>query len=89
MLAAQLRKEGYAISDYRTRKLMKQLGLVVKQRKPYRVSSKGKATADNLLNQNFNPVAVNEIWAGDITYCVPGVQGEHGCSNEPRVCLEY
>lgn len=47
---------------------MKQLGLVVKQRKPYRVTSKGKATADNLLNQNFNPVAANEIWAGDITY---------------------
>ncbi|EKH21507.1 putative transposase, partial [Escherichia coli NE1487] len=22
-------------------------------------------------------------------YCVPGVQGEHGGSNEPRVCLEY
>ncbi|OVC70811.1 transposase, partial [Escherichia coli] len=28
-------------------------------------------------------------WAGDITYCVPGVQCEHGGSNEPRVCLEY
>ncbi|WBA59312.1 IS3 family transposase (plasmid) [Providencia sp. 21OH12SH02B-Prov] len=68
MLAAQLRKEGYAISDYRARKLMKQLGLVVKQRKPYRVTTKNKATADNLLNQNFNPVAANEIWAGDITY---------------------
>ncbi|MBG6016031.1 IS3 family transposase [Pseudomonas aeruginosa] len=70
MLGAQLRQEGYAISDYRTRKLMKQLGLVVKQRKRYRGTSKGKviATADNLLNQNFNPVAVNEIWAGDITY---------------------
>ncbi len=68
MLVAQLRKEGYAISDYRARKLMKQLGLVVKQRKQYRVTSKNKATADNLLNQNFNPVAANEIWAGDITY---------------------
>ncbi|MDK7738571.1 IS3 family transposase [Providencia stuartii] len=43
MLAAQLRKEGYAISDYRARKLMKQLGLVVKQRKQYRVTSKNKA----------------------------------------------
>jgi putative transposase len=21
-----------------------------------------------LLNQNFNPVAANEVWAGDITY---------------------
>ncbi len=49
---------------------MKQLGLEVKQRKRYRPSSKGKevSTADNLLNQNFNPVATNEVWAGDITY---------------------
>ncbi|HHR6132382.1 TPA: IS3 family transposase, partial [Providencia alcalifaciens] len=67
MLGAQLRQEGYALSDYRVRNLMKLLGLVVKQRKRYRGTSKGKATAtaDNLLNQNFNPVAVNEIWAGD------------------------
>ncbi len=70
MLGAQLRQEGYVISDYRTRKLMKQLGLVVKQRKQYRGASKGKAIApaDNLLNQNFNPITANQIWAGDITY---------------------
>jgi putative transposase len=24
-----------------------------------------------------------------VTYSVPGVQGGHGCLNEPRVCLEY
>ncbi|OLQ75587.1 transposase [Photobacterium proteolyticum] len=23
----------------------------------------------------------NQVWSWDITYCVPGVQGEHGCSN--------
>lgn len=70
MFAAQLYQEGYAISDYRTRKLMKLLGLVGKQRKKYRVSSKVKATvtANNLLNKNFNPVAINEIWVGDIIY---------------------
>ena len=31
----------------------------------------------------------NRVWSTDITYSVPGVQGEHGCSNEPRVYLEY
>ncbi len=30
----------------------------------------------------------NQVWSWDITYRVPGVQGEHGCSNEPRVYLE-
>ena len=26
------------------------------------------SVADNLLNQNFNPVVPNEVWAGDVTY---------------------
>ena len=26
------------------------------------------AVADNLLNMNFNPIAPNEVWAGDISY---------------------
>ncbi|MDE9545519.1 DDE-type integrase/transposase/recombinase, partial [Xenorhabdus bovienii] len=26
------------------------------------------STACNLLNRNFNPLAPNEVWAGDITY---------------------
>ena len=37
----------------------------------YKVTTKRKhnnAVADNLLNQIFNPLAVNEVWAGDITY---------------------
>jgi putative transposase len=53
------------------RKLMKKLNLVVKQRVAYKVTTKrkhGDQVADNLLNQNFNPVAANEVWAGDITY---------------------
>ncbi|MDE9545619.1 IS3 family transposase, partial [Xenorhabdus bovienii] len=70
MLAKKLRKEGFTISDYRTRKLMNQLGLSVRQRQRYRAPRKGKAisTACNLLNRNFNPLAPNEVWAGDITY---------------------
>lgn len=70
-LAKKLRKEGFTISRERTRKLMKNLNLVVKQRVAYKVTTKRKHSdqvADNLLNQNFNPVAVDEVWAGDITY---------------------
>lgn len=70
-LAIKLRKEGFGISRERTRKLMEKLNLVVKQRVIYKVTTKrkhGDQVANNLLNQNFNPVAANEVWAGDITY---------------------
>ena len=70
-LAKKLREEGIKISRERTRKLMKKLNLSVKQRVAYKVTTQrkpGDDVADNLLNQNFNPVAANEVWAGDITY---------------------
>jgi putative transposase len=66
-----LRTEGFQIGRYKTRSLMRRLKLTVKQRVPYKVTTKRKhsdAVADNLLNQNFNPVAADEVWAGDITY---------------------
>ncbi|BBS49288.1 hypothetical protein WP5S18E05_44990 [Klebsiella quasipneumoniae] len=49
----------------------------------------GLPVSENLLKLNFSASGRNQKWAGDITYRVPGVQGEHGCSNEPRVCQEY
>lgn len=70
-LAKKLREEGFTISRERARQLMKKLNLVVKQRVAYKVTTRrkhGDQVADNLLNQNFNPVAANEVWAGDITY---------------------
>lgn len=70
-LAKKLREEGFTISRERTRNVMKKLNLVVKQRIAYKVTTKrkdGDPVADNLLNQNFNPMATNEVWAGDITY---------------------
>jgi putative transposase len=70
-LAKKLRGEGFIISRERTRNLMQKLNLVVKQRVAYKVTTKhkhGDQVSDNLLNQNFNPVAANDVWAGDITY---------------------
>ena len=70
-LAKKLREEGINISRERTRQLMKKLNLVVKQRVAYGVTTQRKQSdpvADNWLNQNFDPVAANEVWAGDITY---------------------
>lgn len=74
-LRKRLCNEGFKISDYGTKKLMAKLGLVVTQRVAYKVTTKRKhsdAVADNLLNQNFNPVAANQVWAGDVTYLKTG-----------------
>lgn len=70
-LSKKLSETGYNISRYRTIKLMKQLKLKVTQRIAYKVTTKRKHSdkvANNLLNQNFNPLASDEVWAGDITY---------------------
>lgn len=50
---------------------MKKLKLIVKQRTVYAVTTQRKhkdAVADKLLNQNFNPIALSEVWAGDVAY---------------------
>jgi len=80
------------VSRYKTMKIITRLNLQAKQRVAYKVTTKRKhsdAVAANLLNQNFNPIGQNQIWAGDITYYVPGVQGKHERINEPRVYLKY
>ena len=70
-LSKKLHEEGFNSSRYLTRKLIKKLKLKVKQRLAYRVTTKRKHSdkvADNLLNQNFNPLAPNDVRPGDITY---------------------
>ena len=70
-LSKKLKQEGFDTGRYQTRTIMRKLNLKVKQRLAYKVTTKRKHSdkvADNLLNQNFNPVGINEIWAGDISY---------------------
>ena len=70
-LSKKLCEKGLQVGRYRTRTIMRKLGLKVRQRVAYKVTTKRKHSdrvADNLLNQNFNPLSEDEVWAGDITY---------------------
>ncbi len=74
-MVKKLREEGFAVGRYRVRNVMNKLGLRVTQRVGYKVTTKRKhsdAAADNLLNQNFNPAAPVQFWAGDVTYLKTG-----------------
>ncbi len=37
------------------------------------------SVADNIVDQQLNPKQANQIWAGVVTYRVPGVQQELTC----------
>lgn len=71
--------------------LMKEPGLVSCQQPPHRYKRGGHEhiVIPNHLERQFAVPEPDRVWCEDITYSVPGVQGGHGCSNEPRVCLEY
>lgn len=82
---------GVKMSRYLAGKLMKELDIMSCQHMKHRYKRGTKEHVDipNLLDRQFAVTAPNQVWCGDVTYSVPGVQGGHGCLNEPRVCLEY
>jgi len=70
-LVKKLREEGFDIGRYRVQKLMKILGLKVKHKRRFKVTTNSKhpfPVAENILNRQFNPVAANRVWGTDITY---------------------
>ncbi len=87
----QLLREGISVARCTVARLMTVMGLAgVRRGKKVRttVSRKDVAAGDR-VNRQFEAERPDQLWVADFTYGVPGVQGEHGCSNEPRVCLEY
>ncbi len=57
-MSKQLRKEGFEIGRYRARTLMKKLGLEVKRKKRFVLTTDSKhalPVAENLLNREFMP----------------------------------
>ena len=76
-MVRQLRLAGHVIGRYRVRGLMKRLGLTVKRKRKYRVTTQSQhdlPVAGNVLNRQFNPGQPDQAWVADMTY-VWTVQG--------------
>lgn len=90
-IATMAPQRGYQMGCWLAGRLMKELGLVSCQQPTHRYKRGGHehVAIPNHLERQFAVTEPNQVWCGDVTYSVPGVQGGHGCLNEPRVCLEY
>lgn len=83
---------GYQLGRDKAKKLMNEAGVFVRYRKKYKVTTNSKhkqPVFENKLNRQFIVEKPNYAYASDITYSVPGAQGEYGYSNEPQVYLKY
>lgn len=71
--------EGHAVGRNKARRLMKEAGLTSTQQRKhnYRLATDEAKYAPNHLTRAFNVERPNTVWCGDVTYSVPGVQGEH------------
>jgi putative transposase len=72
-----LTQSGLAIGKERTRRLMQKHGIRGRQKRQYVVTSvrdQHDPVASNVLDRRFNPVQINQVWTGDITY-IPTAEG--------------
>jgi len=76
-LTRELNALGYKCSENRVARRMKELGLRALAKKKFKVttdSEHSKPIYENVLNQDFTTTAINQKWAGDITY-IPTAEG--------------
>lgn len=73
----QLAREGWAVSRARIARLMKAMGIASRIRKKWVTTTDSNhrwPVAANLLDRNFVPQALSQVWVSDITY-IPSEQG--------------
>ncbi len=67
----ELRKQDETCSKNRVARRMKKMGLVAVAKKKYKVTTDSEHSLPiytNVLNRDFTTTAINQKWAGDITY---------------------
>ena len=71
----ELRAHGIRVSKKRVERLMRENGIVARQKRRFVHTTDSRHAypiAPNLLDRHFDPKAANEAWAGDVTYISTG-----------------
>jgi len=74
-VAEQLKRKNYCISRRRVAKIMRENNWVSKHKKKFKITTDSNhkySVCRNLLDRNFNPSKLNEVWVSDITYIETG-----------------
>ena len=69
-ISSMVTNSGIDLSRYRARKAMLHLGLISRQPSApkYKKANNEHLAVPNLLNRQFDVIAPNEVWRGDVTY---------------------
>jgi putative transposase len=71
----ELRARGIRVSKKRIERLMRENGIVARQKRRFVHTTDSRHAhpiAPNLLDRDFEPKAANKAWAGDVTYIATG-----------------
>jgi putative transposase len=74
-LQRDLSDNGIVVGIHRIKRIRRKLGLRCRQKQKFKVTTDSRHSlpvAENLLNQNFEASAPNQIWLSDITYIPTG-----------------
>ncbi|WP_369681426.1 IS3 family transposase [Pseudomonas gingeri] len=69
-LSKELQAKGHRVGRYMARSLMKEAGIVSRQRRRHKYKSSGAEAlvAPHELKRKFDVSAINQVWCGDVTY---------------------
>lgn len=82
-ITQELKKDGFHTSKEMVRELMSEMGLNcirTKSKSFYTKERKEQRERNNLINQNFNPTAPNQVWASDSTMIEIKMKKYHICT---------
>jgi len=71
----ELQARGHCIGLHRVERLMRENGIHARHKRRFKATTDSKhalPVADNLLDRDFTPAAVNRVWTSDITYIATG-----------------